>query len=363
MDVQNKYDVVIIGGGLAGLSLAIQCGSVGLKTIIIEKGSYPRHKVCGEYISRESERFLRSLGLPLDDWDLPRIDSFTLTSHHGMSSSCALKPGGIGISRYKIDHFLYEQALKSGVDVIQNSKAVNVSGHNVVLQNGTNVHGNIVVGAYGRISGLQDNKIIQDEKYIGVKYHLDAGPEKNKIEIHNFSGGYCGISAIEDDKYCLCYLAKSSTFKANGNTIASFEDKVLKSNPFLAERLTANKIIEPVTTSQLFFGTNSDASMAQIGDAAGFIPPITGNGMSLAFRAAKVAFNNIKRYHEDHDKVLKEIQSYKKSYLSHRIGQGIFLQNLLLIEQKYFNKGLMFALNKIPGLLTIMSKQAVGKEI
>lgn len=360
--MQDRYDVIIIGGGLAGLSLAIQCGRSGIKTLLVEKGSYPRHKVCGEFISRESEQFLIDLGLPLAQHGLPIINKFILTSHHGLTSGCELQPGGIGISRYKLDHFLYEKALEYGVQILTNTKATKVSDTSVQLQDGKIFNGVHIIGAYGRISGLQNNTISQVEKYIGVKYHLDRGPEKDFIEIHNFIGGYCGISAIEEDKFCLCYLAKLSTFKANGNSIQDFENRVLKSNPYLASRLDANKLIEPIVTSQLFFGT-SEEDKALIGDAAGFIPPITGNGMSLAFRASKVAFESIISNQLRSDKVIGDILDHRKKYLKHRIGQGIFLQNLLFIESKYFNMGLMYALNKIPGLLSVMSKQAVGKQI
>jgi flavin-dependent dehydrogenase len=64
---QKKYDVAIIGGGLGGLSLAIQLARKNFSVILFEKEKYPFHKVCGEYISMESWGFLEDLGLPLSD--------------------------------------------------------------------------------------------------------------------------------------------------------------------------------------------------------------------------------------------------------------------------------------------------------
>ena len=99
-----------------------------------------------------------------------------------------------------------------------------------------------------------------------------------------------------------------------------------------------------------------------IGDAAGFIPPLTGNGMSLAFRSAKDIYLKItnQKANENLSHINKE---YTQNYLSGRIQKGIFLQDLLFIQNPYFNKALMYGLMKIPGLLQIMSRQAVGTEI
>jgi menaquinone-9 beta-reductase len=359
----TRYDIIIIGGGLAGLSLAIQCAREGMQTMVIEKGSYPKHKVCGEYISRESEGFLRSLGVPLDEWMLPVIDTFTLTSPYGHASTCALTPGGIGISRHKLDEYLCQLARQHGATVLENHRVISTQKNEVTTHSGDSYNGRLIIGAYGRISGLQETETIgQKEKYIGVKYHVDSGPEKNKIEIHHFQGGYCGISAIEDNKYCMCYLAKVSSLKQAKINIDHLEQTILKANPFLAERFKANRLIDRVVTSQLVFGVNKEEGQAVIGDAAGFIPPVTGNGMSLAFRASKQTFNHIQNYFDNPNQLIQEINNYKNHYLKSRINKGIFLQNLLLIENKLFNQSLMIALNNIPGLLPIMAKQTVGED-
>ena len=61
------YDTAIVGGGLAGLSLAIRLSKKGYHILLLEKEIYPFHKVCGEYISMESWGFLTALGLPLEE--------------------------------------------------------------------------------------------------------------------------------------------------------------------------------------------------------------------------------------------------------------------------------------------------------
>ena len=115
----QTYDVGIIGGGLAGLSLAIQCNRAGLKTVLFEKEKYPFHRVCGEYISLESWNFLQELGVPLSDLNLPVIRRLQVTSVNGNYLEHRLPLGGFGISRYLLDQQLAGIAAQSGVTLLQ----------------------------------------------------------------------------------------------------------------------------------------------------------------------------------------------------------------------------------------------------
>src|SRR4028118_913457 len=100
------YDVAIIGGGLAGLSLSIQLAKAGYNTVLFEKEKYPFHKVCGEYISLESWNFLESLGIHLKEMQLPRINTLQLSSHNGNCFQTGLPIGGFGISRFTLDSLM-----------------------------------------------------------------------------------------------------------------------------------------------------------------------------------------------------------------------------------------------------------------
>src|SRR5687768_16403380 len=115
MHEETQYEVAIVGGGLAGLASAIQLRQKGYSVILFEKETYPYHKVCGEYISMESWNFLLSLGLPLEDWWLPRIDTLHLTAPNGKLFATRLPLGGFGISRYKLDAAMATLAKAMGV--------------------------------------------------------------------------------------------------------------------------------------------------------------------------------------------------------------------------------------------------------
>src|ERR1700742_2737624 len=120
------YDVIIAGGGLAGLALSIQLGKAGYRVALFEKETYPFHKVCGEYISLESWNFLEELGLPLSDWNLPVIRSLLLSAPNGRSLRQELPLGGFGISRYKIDAALAVIARQNGVDLFESTRVTDI---------------------------------------------------------------------------------------------------------------------------------------------------------------------------------------------------------------------------------------------
>lgn len=311
MSEQNKYDACIIGGGLAGLALSIQLAKLGYAVALFEKEQYPFHKVCGEYISLESWDFIESLGLPLTDMQLPIIKSLIVTAPNGNQLQQALPLGGFGISRYKLDAALKEIALTNKVTLFENCKVNGVQFFNDEFHLQT-THGEyyspICCGSFGKRSNLdvkwnrpfvyqKPNKL---NNYIGVKYHIKTTFAADTIALHNFENGYCGISKIEDDKYCLCYLSNAKNLKASNNSIEAMEKNILQKNPHLKNIFENSEMLykSPVTISQISFSkkTQVENHVLLLGDAAGMITPLCGNGMSMALHASKVATGFIHQF-------------------------------------------------------------------
>jgi len=306
--IDNTYDVAIIGGGLAGLTLSIQCIDAGYKTILFEKETYPFHKVCGEYISMESLPFLQRLGFDDKKFDLPLIKKLQLTDVKGNLYDFDLLPGGFGISRYTLDHALYQLALSKGVEICSNSKVQDIHLQNDSFAIATvkeKYVATVAAGTFGKRSNL-DIKWKRDfiktkpgklNNYIGIKYHIRYPYPKDHIALHNFSDGYCGISNIEDEKCCLCYLTTANNLKANNNSIPEMEKNVLFQNPVLKEIFSTAEFLykEPLVISQVSFSKKRQVEdhVLMVGDAAGLITPLCGNGMSMAMHASKLAFENI----------------------------------------------------------------------
>ena len=106
----QKYDCIIIGGGLGGLTLSIQLAKKGYQIALLEKETYPFHKVCGEYIAMESWNYLINCGIQLPNLHLPRLEKLKVSAPNGNFIEHPLNPGGFGISRYKLDHLLAIEA-------------------------------------------------------------------------------------------------------------------------------------------------------------------------------------------------------------------------------------------------------------
>jgi menaquinone-9 beta-reductase len=337
--MQQQYDVAIVGGGLAGLSLSVLLAKAGKKILLIEKKKYPMHKVCGEYVSLESWDFLTRLGLPLHEWQLPIIKNLNITMPAKTSIAASLPLGAMGISRYKLDFELYELAKKSGVTILEHCNFKNVQGNFGSYNLDTSVgvfNSKIFVAATGKWH-LQNVNPIKNigEKYVGIKYHLKIDMPKDLIALHHFEGGYAGISAIENNIFCLCYMVKATVLKSYC-TIKNLEQMQLSKNLFLKNIFENATFLwqEPLTISNIYFGKKQlfQNDIFFIGDAAGAIPPLAGNGMSMALRTSNILapiLVDILNYKTSINIAKTQYQKLWNVNFSKRINAGIRLQAIL----------------------------------
>lgn len=308
MNSEKIYDVAIIGGGLAGLSMAIQCAKENCSVILFEKETYPFHKVCGEYISNESYDFIKSLGVNLQLQNLPVITKLSLSDSQGKMYSFNLPLGGFGISRFSLDNQLYQIATAIGVRIEINSKVETAEFANelfTIKSSHFTIQSRVTIASFGKRSNLDvkwrrpfaKQKVSAYNNYIGIKYHIKLKHNQNEITLHNFKDGYCGISKIEEDKSCLCYLTTAENLKRNGNTIQEMETQVLYKNPRIKEIFTNARFLydKPLSISQVSFAKKQQVEnhILMVGDAAGMISPLCGNGMSMAMHSSKIAAKTV----------------------------------------------------------------------
>jgi flavin-dependent dehydrogenase len=334
-------NVISIGGGLAGLTSAICLAEKGLSVKVIEKKAYPFHKVCGEYVSNEVLPFLEKRGLFPVDHQPSGISKLILSSPKGKIMSLPLDLGGFGISRYTFDYFLYQRALERGVEFIT-ARVTDVKFLDneflIELSNGSMEKATIVLGAYGKRSTLDKNLnrpfFFKRSPYVAVKYHIMTDYPTDSIGLYNFKGGYCGISAIEDGKYCLCYLAERDSLR-NAGSIAALEEDVLSVNPHLKSILRNSQKLydKPEVINEVSFSSKGAVSshILMAGDSAGMIAPLCGNGMAMAIRSGYLASGLITDYlTSHHDRSILEqryIQSWNREF-ARRLYFGRNLQKL-----------------------------------
>ncbi len=158
--------------------------------------------------------------------------------------------GGFGISRYRADEALAAIARSHGVAVYESTTVKDIFFEKKLFRIHTTTgdfHARIACGTFGKRSNLDikwkrpftRDRPTKLNNYIGVKYHIRPAVDApnndfpaDLISLHNFRDGYCGISRIEDDRYCLCYLTKANNLQVNGNSIPEMETNVLRQNPF-----------------------------------------------------------------------------------------------------------------------------------
>ncbi len=375
MESEQNADVLIIGGGLAGLVSAIHLLHAGHSVMLIEQHAYPRHKVCGEYISNEVLPYLRSLGLDPFSLGATSIDKLQLTTIKNNLIEADLPLGGFGISRYTLDHALYKLACDQGLEFIEDKvTAVNFKSDrfSVTTRTGKIFKAPIVIGAFGKRSVLDkmmDREFVKhDAPYLAVKAHYEGDFPDHLVALHNFKGGYCGVSKVENDRINLCYITDYQAFKKFKN-IDEFQAEVLCKNSHLKEILKHARMTfsSPLTISQISFAKKKsiEQHMLMCGDSAGMIHPLCGNGMSMAIHSAQIASEVIIDYFRSSE---RDRASLEKNYSSRwnvafrsRLRTGRMLATLFRSDR--MSAIMLSGLKAVPALLPQIIKRTHGEAL
>ena len=333
--------IIILGGGISGLVTAIQLARQDLPVILIEKKTYPFHRVCGEYISNEAKPFLRSAGLFPDHLNPPPISKFRLTSVNGKAAQMTLDLGGFGVSRFAFDQFLSQQAVSSGARIVTAEvTGVHFEDDSFRITTGSETfHGDLVIGAHGKRSKIDvqmDRGFVgRRSPYVGVKYHIRSDNPSDLISLHNFKDGYCGLSNVEGGRSNLCYLTHRENIRKFGS-IKAMEEAVLFRNPFLKSIFRDSDFLvdKPETINEISFETKGlvEQHVLMTGDAAGMITPLCGNGMAMAIHSAKIVSACVVRHSREPGYTRRQLESdYEASWKKHfarRLWAGRQIQSL-----------------------------------
>ena len=270
-------EITIIGGGLAGLALGIGLRNKGVPCVLYEKNDYPRHRVCGEFISGVSKDTLQRLDLletlsqsssvPGVRWFIKNRNIFEMN----------FDADGIGISRYLLDDLLAKLFVSKGGQIVKKKHTLNQPKEGLVQ-------------AIGKPLNKGGN-------WIGLSIHI-LGTDTSDLEMHNGVGGYVGISPVEDGKANLTGLfLKNPKLKGKGKDLIIGYLRWIGLT-HLADNLMNKECLEKsfCAISGFKFGFFKKNNEFSIGDSSQLIPPFVGNGMSMAIESADIASEKIEKY-------------------------------------------------------------------
>ncbi|BAO56319.1 probable alkylhalidase homolog [Nonlabens marinus S1-08] len=328
--------------------------------------------MCGEYLSAEISDLLQSKGINLSKLSDVHIDNFQISLHNGKRISSRLPLGGYGISRFYLDNELFKKA--SETCTIKKERVVEIYDDQEiqkVITNESSYTCKQVIVATGKRSQL-DRQLKREfmqtkSEWLAVKMHYDYEFPTDRVELHNFDGGYAGLSKTESGAVNLCYLTSFRSFKRYKD-VAVFQEKVLSANPHL--KVFFEKAVplwkKPITISQISFGAKKQGAhqLLFIGDCAGLIHPLCGNGMAMAIHSAHIAVSAIDEYLNGRLNRKQMIQRYNKNWrstFSSRMLMGRCMQAILIhpgITRVMYN-----ILHRLPFLMPKIIKKTHGKPV
>jgi flavin-dependent dehydrogenase len=308
-----QYDLIVAGGGPAGSACAITAARLGAKVLLLEKDRFPRQKVCGEFVSPESLGLLHGLlkngrlkeGMlkgVLTNGLLTRArrnDDLFSSAPQVLSSRIFLdnksltlpvSPPAQSIPRFDLDPALFHAARKCGVTALEEVAITEVRRHDLfhVVAAEKTYTARAVVNATGRWSRLTQFDVAGKDKWLGLKAHFTESAPPQSVDLYFFPGGYCGVTPVGANSINACAMVRSD--------VAHTLEEVFAKEPHLFQRSRAWQPLFPtVTTSPLYFRdpeTECDG-MLLAGDAAGFIDPFAGDGISLALQSGTLAAESI----------------------------------------------------------------------
>ncbi len=288
----ERFDLVVAGGGPAGAASAITAGRRGQRVLLLERGHYPRHKVCGEFISAEALGLLASLLKNTPAAALveqaPRIRRTRLFFADD-ALSAPIQPEAAAIPRYDLDAALWQAAAAAGVECRSGCAVRDITrnrGFHLATDAG-DIQAAALILAAGRWSNLLPAPVARDNNWIGVKAHFVSGQPFDGVDLYFSRDGYCGVQPIGDGRINVCAMLSAAAVRPR-DLMAS----VLGLHGRLqAESAAWQQATETVTTAPLLFARAvpvRDGALCA-GDAAGFIDPFLGDGISLALQSGVLA--------------------------------------------------------------------------
>jgi flavin-dependent dehydrogenase len=322
--MNNSYDVIIVGAGPAGSSAAIHLANHDVRVLLVEQKTFPRAKLCGEFISPECLKHFQRLGVKWEMFssspaELTETVFYSRTGHGLTVPSKWFGGGALGLSRAMMDNNLLRRAEVCGATVLESACVTEVieekdqvRGVRLKLDDVEREYqAPITIDATGRTRALiRKLKSLQRKatprlkpKLIAFKAHLEnTRVAQGACEIYFYSGGYGGLSTIEGGISNLCFItAAKDVRRCSSNPDVVLNEVVMRNRRAAYTLESASICSEWLSVSLESFGRQQPSPMEgllAVGDSAAFIDPFTGSGMLMALESGELASHLILRHLE-----------------------------------------------------------------
>lgn len=302
-------DVAIIGAGPAGSTAAAALARRGLQVVLLDRDSFPRDKLCGEFFSYDAVPILEALGAAafpgrIGAPPISRCRVFSGTS----SREFELPRPAFGISRLALDAELLRLAREAGATVVEKAMVAKIEDESLeYLKEGEphRLRSRAIIGAWGRWGRLDralGRPFVADRvhRHFGFKRHyVSTSGLTDTIELHSFDRGYLGVSHVEEGRVNICGLVHHSRLSQLKGKWEHFSELLGAGNDLLRDRFTAGPPAGEFLSSEpvIFSGKRPvEGAVLLAGDAAGLLDPLTGNGMAMAMQSGLLVASYVPQY-------------------------------------------------------------------
>lgn len=278
----SRKNIVIIGGGVAGLAAACRLTELGVRPMLLEAGDYPAHKICGEFLSPECLPRLASWGI-VPPVSIPKASFITASDAY----SFAFPQPAAGMSHHEFDPELARYAAQNGAEIRTHIKVTALrcpEGRNqdyeITLSEGETICAKSLIVATGRLPSFSRPPVM---RYSGFKAYFAGIDLQATLEMYAFPGAYVGLGTVAPGTVNVAGIAAIRDHQPQDVLI----NELMQQHSLFAQRLSQGKMLfaEWMTTLVPEFGLKTTPAWTNayfIGDAAGTIPPACGDGLAMA---------------------------------------------------------------------------------
>ncbi len=350
----DSFDLAVIGGGPAGSAAAITAARLGASVVLFEARSFPRHKVCGEFISAESldvlQELLSDLRAARALFDKAPIIDRARLFRGGRTLEVPVSPAAVSISRYDLDQQLWQAAQAAEVTTYSNCEVTGSAGSGPFeLQSSMGPFmAKAIIVAAGRWSQFTPNRTVPPgPKWMGVKGHFREHNPTRSTDLYFFPHGYCGVQPVGDDIVNVSAMVRSDQAKSLPEVFARQSALAARASKWIP-------VTQPVSTAPLIYRkpqpTREDVIFA--GDAAAFIDPFVGDGISIALRSGRLAAQCIEQFLAGESTLPAATSFYEREYsrqFSPLLTAASRMRSLMFLPE--LAKVVAFELLRLPGLM------------